>query len=131
MLTELTNKSFVERRKSKRFQIKEGGIALVTPPGPHSTTVGDIIDISMNGLSFNYVSNKALRNWAGDLAIASVEDRFYLRGLPSRSISDFEIAKSPFGSLSPRRHGLEFGELNREQTSCLEQFIMNHATGKV
>ncbi len=126
----LINKEFVERRKSKRFHVKEGGVALVTPPGQHATTVGDIIDISMNGLSFHYISDTALPSWAGELTIAMAEHKFYLRGLPTRSISDFEIARTPFGFLSPRRHGLEFDELTQEQTSCLEQFIINHATGK-
>ena len=126
-----TNNELAERRRDKRFKVMDGGVALVTPPGPHSTVVGDIIDISMNGLSFRYLADKALPAEAKELTIASARDKFYLRGLPIRAVSDFEIAKIPFGSLSPRRHGLEFGDLTDEQAARLESFIASHAAAEV
>jgi hypothetical protein len=125
-----TNNELAERRRDKRFKVMDGGVALVTPPGPHSTVVGDIIDISMNGLSFRYLADKALPAEAKELTIASARDKFYLRGLPIRAVSDFEIAKIPFGSLSPRRYGLEFGDLTEEQAARLESFIASHATAE-
>jgi hypothetical protein len=120
-------KHFVERRRHKRFHIHDGGIALVTPPGPCSTIVGHILDISLSGLSFRYVSDEGLNERASEVTIASAENQFYLRRLPIQTISDFEIAKMPFGTMSPRRHSLEFGELTDGQTSQLQRFIVNHA----
>jgi hypothetical protein len=123
----MVNRSeFVERRKFERFQVSDGGVALVTPPGPYSTVVGDIMDINMAGLSFRYVSDQTVSEKASELTIASPEHEIYLRNLPIETISDFEMAKMPFGSMSPRRHSLKFGELTEEQTSHLEHFIMNH-----
>jgi hypothetical protein len=126
-----TSSQVAERRRDKRFKVLDGGVALVTPPGPHSTIVGNIIDISMNGLAFQYLSDKPIPAGATELTIASARDKFYLRGLPVKAISDFEIAKVPFGSLSPRRHGLEFGDLTAEQASHLGNFIATHAEREV
>ena len=120
-----------ERRGHKRFRLQEGGVAFLTPPGPHSSTVGNIIDISMSGLSFLYIADEALPNGTSELTVTSPEDGFYLRKLPTRSISDFEIAKTPFGSMAPRRLCLKFGDLTQNQTSDLQCFIMTHATGEV
>ena len=125
-----TNNQLAERRRGRRFKVRDGGVALLTPPGPHSTIVGDIIDISRNGLSFRYLADKALPAEAKELTIASAPDKFYLRGLPVRAISDFEIATVPFSTLSPRRHGLEFGELTGEQAARLESFIASHAAAE-
>ena len=119
-------KTNVERRRHKRFHVRDGGIALVTPPGPSSTVVGHILDISLSGLSFRYVSDEGINERASEVTIASAENQFYLRRLPIQTISDFEIAKMPFGTMSPRRHSLEFGELTDGQVSQLEHFIMNH-----
>ena len=102
----------------------------MTPPGPHSTVVGDILDISMNGLSFRYLADKAIPCETTELTIAAAQDKFYLRGIPVKAVSDFEIAKLPFGSLSPRRRGLEFGPLTTTQISRLQDFIASHAVGE-
>ena len=120
---------FVERRKFERFQVNDGGVALVTSPGPYSTVVGDIMDISMAGLSFRYVSGQAVSEKVSELTIASPDYEICLRNLPIETISDFEMAKMPFGSMSPRRHSLKFGGLTEDQTSHLEHFIMNHTAG--
>jgi hypothetical protein len=117
----------VERRRHKRFPIRHGGIALVTPPGPSSTVVGHILDISLSGLSFRYVSDEGLSRSASEVTIASAENQFYLRRLPIQTVSDFEIAKMPFGTMSPRRHSLKFRELSDGQTSQLEDFITQYA----
>ena len=124
---ETTAEQFIERRRHKRYHIRDGGIALVTSPGPCSTVVGHILDISLNGLSFRYVSDEGLSEGASEVTIASPENHVYLRGLPIQAISDFEIAKMPFGTMSPRRFSLQFSALTDGQTSQLERFIVNHA----
>ncbi len=122
------NGNFVERRRHKRFKVEDGGVALLTPPGPRSTIVGHIIDISMTGLSFRYVADDVRLGPSCALTIALAEHEFYLRNLPIETVSDFEIARVPFGSMSPRRHSLRFGELSEEQTSHLEHFITEYST---
>ena len=116
-----------ERRRYERHAVKEGGIALLNPPGPTSTVVGHIIDISNHGLSFRYVAEGPVSTGVSKITIASPESRVYLRDLPMLSVSDFEIAKMPFGSLSPRRHSLKFGALTKGQESDLKRFIHRYA----
>lgn len=122
--------SGIERRHFKRFRLRDGGIALLTPRGPYTTIVGHILDISAGGLSFRYVSDVALGDRVCEVTLASGENKSYLRRLPVKTVSDFEIAKVPFGIMSPRRYGLKFGELTEEQTTCLKCFIAQHAAYK-
>ena len=128
---ETTNDTpFVERRHCERFRLRDGGIALMTPPGPHSTIVGQILDISTGGLSFRYISDVALGSKASEVTLVSAENKSYLRGLPVQAISDFEIAKMPFGIMSPRRYGLKFGKLSEQQVLHLRHFIVDHAADR-
>lgn len=120
----------IERRRSRRFRLRDNGIALLTPPGPHSTIVGHILDISTGGLSFRYVSDVALGDKASEVTLTSTDNKTSLRRLPVRTVSDFEIAKAPFGIMSPRRYGLKFGPLTEEQTSGLRRFIGQHAADR-
>jgi len=62
--------------------------------------------------------------------IIFADHSFYLPEVPIETISDFEIAKMPFISMTPRRRGLQFGELTHHQMSELEYFIQNHTTGE-
>jgi hypothetical protein len=115
-----------ERRKHERFSVREGGITLLTPSGPVSTIVGHILDISTGGLSFRYISDEPVSNDISRITIASPESRFYLRDLPMKTVSDFEIAAMPFGSLSPRRHSIQFGAMTESQQYELMHFIRSH-----
>ncbi len=127
LATDITYNPTVDRRRHKRFGVRDGGIALLAPRGPSSTVVGDILDISMAGLSFRYLADGAAPNSSSKVTIALPESTYYLRELPIETVSDFEIAKMPFGSLSPRRRSLKFGPLTPSQRSHLEYFIRNHA----
>jgi hypothetical protein len=121
----ITKKLF-ERRKYKRFQVKSGVVAVLTPRWPHPTMVGDVLDISSNGLALRYIADEAPSDRLSELTLVSPEHRFRLAKLPIRAVSDFEIAKVPFGFVAPRRLGLQFGELTQDQTSQLEYLIGNH-----
>ncbi len=46
-------KQRVEQRKHKRFKVLEGAFAALRAPWPHSTRLGQIIDIGMGGLAFS------------------------------------------------------------------------------
>jgi hypothetical protein len=119
-----------ERREHKRFQVQPGRVAVVTPRWPHSTIVGDILDISKRGLALRYVADEAPSNRSSDLTIVSAKPSFHLGKLPFKTVSDFEIAKVPFSSMAPRRLSLQFGELTQDQTARLEHFITTHTIGE-
>jgi hypothetical protein len=121
----------VERRKHKRFRVKPGAVAVLTPRWPHSTPVGDILDISTSGLALRYVTDEVRSSIPSELSIVCTNPGFYLRQVPVNAVSDFEMARTTFASMVPRRLGLQFGELMPGQVSQLEYFIQNHTTGEV
>jgi hypothetical protein len=117
----------VERRKHRRFQIRQGTyVALVPPYGK----VGPVIDISMGGLSFRYVDGKETTN-GSYINILLTEANFYLENVPVKTILDCEIPdKSASSAIAMRRCGLQFGGLTHNQASQLKFFIENYSIGE-
>jgi hypothetical protein len=121
-----------ERRKDKRFRVKEGALAAVRPYLVDRNPIGSIVDISMSGLSFTYFTNGEMAHELPELDLCFKDDGFYLGKIPFRIVSDFGI-DGP-GSLSPncmRRRGVKFGDLTERQSSLLESFIQTYAIGEV
>jgi len=122
-------KKIVERRKHKRFQVRDGAFAVLTP---HFYNWGQIIDISRGGLAFRYTGKELPPNVSCDLGISVANIGFYLGRLPFRAISDVELGNEvPYSLTRIRRCGGEFGELTLNQISELEYFIRNHTIGEV
>ncbi len=122
---------FNERRTHKRFEVREGRHALITPRWPHSTIVGDIVDISMAGLGLRHVSDWTFERGSCELDIACAAFHFYLRRLPMRVVSDSPVASHPSGGTTLRRLGLEFEALTSDMKHQLEAFIVEDAKGEV
>lgn len=119
-----------ERRRHKRFRVQPGRVAVLTPRWPHSTIVGDILDVSKRGLALRYMAHEAPSQRSSHLTIVSAKPSFYLRKLPFKTVSDFEIASVPFSSVAPRRLSLQFEALTQDQAASLEDFIATHTTGE-
>jgi hypothetical protein len=115
-----------ERRKHKRLQLKGDGVALLRIPSSHKTIVGEIMDISIDGVSFRYISGQEPDDGPSELSLVSADHSFYLGSLPISTVSDLEMAKIPFGSVSPRRRGLKFGKMGQNHRFALEHFIRNY-----
>jgi len=120
-----------ERRKHKRFRVQNGAFAVLTAfSWPHSTQkLGQIIDIGMGGLAFSYIASEEPSNGSLELSIFLAENRFHLRNIPFKTISDVETKKVPFSSITMKRSGVQFGELTPNQISQLKYFISNHTIG--
>ena len=119
----------VERRKHKRFRVQAGTCAVLVS---HFYKWGQIIDVSRGGLAFHYSGNTLPPNASSHLGISMADIGFYLRRIPFKVISDFEMAKEDYYSLKKtRRCGVEFGELTLNQMSQLEYFILNHSFAEV
>jgi hypothetical protein len=89
--------------------------------------VGQIIDISRGGLSFNYVPTPELQDESLELDIFLAGGSSYLYKVPFKAVSDSETdSDDPFPSLTMRRYGLQFGELTDSQTSRLKYFLENY-----
>jgi hypothetical protein len=116
-----------ERREHKRFRVQYDSFAVL---GPHSSRIGQIINISRGGLSFSYIAGEEQGNRAYELGILLAEHSLHLTKIPIETIWDQEAEQLPFSSLRMRLCGLQFGELRRNQVSQLEYFIENYATGE-
>ena len=124
-------KEMDERRKHKRFQVRNGAfVVLGTPPWPHSTKVGQIVDMSMGGLAFSYIAEQEPSNGSFELCIFLADSSFHLRKIPFETISDLETDEVPFSSITMKRSGVQFGELTPNQISQLKYFIQSHTIGE-
>jgi hypothetical protein len=123
-------KILVERRTYRRFKVKHPAFVVFnTQP----TRLGEILDISMNGLSFRYmVDSEEVVNQSRDLDILFGDDDFYLDRLPFSTVSDrLSDNGLPFSTMIMRRRGVRFGDLNDHQRGKLEYFIENNTNGEV
>ena len=123
-----TQELIVERRKYKRFRVQDGAFVMF---GPDSAKVGQIIDMSMGGLAFRYISSKEQSNRLFELDIFLTDRSFYLEKVPVKTISNLKIAnESPSVSTTTRRHGVQFENLTDNQISELRYFLWNHTIGE-
>jgi hypothetical protein len=129
--TTMSEEKVVDRRRHKRFRVKTGGLALLSPDWPHSTLVGDILDISPGGIAFQYVGDEPPRQEVCEVGLACSYSHFYLGKIPVKAVSDFSMAKVPFGSLVPRRLSLRFEKLTPDQSSGIQEYIKDHAVSLV
>ena len=125
-------KELMERRKHKRFQVQDSAFVVLRARWPHSTKVGQIIDMSRQGLAFRYIAGEERSNGSFELEILLGDHSFYLNKIPFITIADCEVANEvPFSCIQMRRTGVQFGDLAPNQISQIEYFIRNHTTGEV
>ena len=121
-----------ERRKYARFLVNEGALAFV------ASKYGKIIDVSMQGLSFEYIikANKPslihhfqTKNFTLDITF-SIYD-FCLVDLPIVVISDQEMktGSNHRAIMTKRRCGVHFKDLATNQESLLKRFIILNQFG--
>ena len=114
----------IERRKHRRLQVQDIAFAVLRDQGRQ---LGQIMDISMGGLAFNYIAGGGNDDSAFELDILLAYKGLYMKKIQFKTISDFQIAnKSPFSPITMRRHGVKFGKLTLKQTSMLKNFIQEH-----
>jgi hypothetical protein len=117
----------LERRESTRFQVQQGAFVAL---GPEYEKVGQIIDMSMGGLSFRYMAEYDVSTEAAELDIFMNDNGFYLKSVPFDTVSDCEPPENiPFSSIATRRCSVQFRELSPGQKSRLEAFIQHVAVG--
>lgn len=112
-------RSFSERRRYKRYAVRDG--ILVSTP----TRTGEMLDISMGGLSFRQVDHQK-RPEGFESVILFGEDELFLEDIPLKLIGDY-TEEPPAGYRQIRRIGAAFGELSSEQRERLRDFIQVHS----
>ena len=116
-----------ERRKYKRFQVPIGTFVGF---GPYFGKVGEILDLSLGGLSFRYMGIDE-PNGSSYLDIFLIDNDFYIRKLSFVTVTDFAtVTEMAPISTTLRRRGVKFRTLTRQQRSDLEHFIDRHAIGE-
>jgi len=103
-----------ERRRWKRFAVKEALLAVIDEPFPQ---LGEITDISEDGLAFRYSANKSLFKGLSNLDIFLVMSRSGIRDLAVDPRWELKIS----GKM--RKQGVQFCGLNDKQQSQLASLI--------
>jgi hypothetical protein len=138
----------IERREHKRFIAKSGTFALLRSTSIELSKIrdmgmgeiafavikskpvkmGQIVNISLDGLAFDYIEHRDEAVQVFKLDILFAADAFYLDKLLFRTIFDYAmVPKIPLNTFTIRRCGVQFGELDRLQKSRLEYFMSKHA----
>ena len=103
-----------ERRHKPRFRVNGDAIVVLKS---YPSTLGKLIDISMDGLSFRYIHNLERLDRTTVLDIFQSQAGFYLGRATFDTISSEKISDFV------RRLSVQIKGLNRNQKSRLEKFI--------
>ncbi|MEN8135297.1 MAG: PilZ domain-containing protein [Thermodesulfobacteriota bacterium] len=112
-MTDRKKKNTPERRKHQRFKAKSGTFK-------SESKSGDIVDISMGGLSFSYLEGDNWTDESFDCEMLMGEKDLCLEEIPLKIISDCAINR---GLSITRRCGVKFEKLTPKQMAQLEYFI--------
>lgn len=114
-----------DRRSYKRFKVMSGVFAV-------NSRFGQIIDISMGGISFRYIDKNGIAPQPEERGFIFSDDDLCLDNIPLRTISD-QVVNGGVSSQSTtvRRRSLEFGVLTSQQKNLLEHFIWVNTTGEI
>lgn len=117
----------VERRKNRRFQVKDKCFTVINPD---PVKLVPIIDISLGGLGFFFNGNEDWLNKTSKLEIMAADCSFYMEKLPFAVVSNSRAFPTQSTSLlEGRRYSLKFGHLQPNQKSRLKYFIRNYTEG--
>lgn len=113
-----------ERRQFKRFRPKDGTMAV----SDHA--LGPVTNISMGGLSFQYMAMASVTPILDILGIFLGSDDLLIDKIPTKVITDKMISQgSVFLKTSTRQCSIQFTNLSNSQRSNLEDFISTKTTG--
>ncbi len=122
----------IDRRKDSRYKVKDG-IFTVPTPWIQSSRLGNIIDVSMGGLAFQYflVRNMSFNDFM-KLDIYISGDGMILDNLPINIISDIELqgSEKQYMAIS-KRFGVQFRKFDQVKKTKLHRFIEHHTMHKV
>lgn len=94
---------------------------------PRLLELGPVIDISMGGLSVQYIENKKRITDSNVLSLAIPEEGLKLENIPFEVVSDTIKAQLP-DARNIRTRCVKFGKLSPYQTYQLEVFIKNYTS---
>lgn len=140
-----------ERRQHKRYQAKKRIFAVVSSSvhqlgkikkmskGEVALAVmkskpacmGEIVEISRNGLSFQHIDNGADLSQFSELDILYVDEDFLLSRLPFKTVNDTAIeGDAPFDVLSMKKLTVQFVDLTAKQKGQLDHLLEHYTAAK-
>ena len=88
--------------------------------------MGQILDLSLKGLCFNYIANEDAVPEGAEVDILYAVDNFYLP-LPCRVVREAtEANELPFTPIVMKRRAVAFEDLSIEQERALSRFLQAH-----
>jgi len=125
-------KRTIERRKNKRYKAVEGAYAAISP---NSHKLGQIIDLSMGGLSFKYIDTSngdEESEKTPETAVFLSSMGYYVGDLPFQIIADYEVTNTPsFSSMKVRKRHVKFSDLSFKQLFDLDYYLRNNVSEQV
>jgi c-di-GMP-binding flagellar brake protein YcgR len=116
----------MERRKFTRFRAQKNAYAALRGD---DTKVGKIYDISLNGMAFRYLAEKACSETFSQVDIFLSDNGFHLSGVPCAIVCNEKECEYISAKIIPYRCGLKFEKMNEKQQHKLDFFLNNHTTG--
>ena len=111
-----------DRRYTKRHRVPEQRFVAVN--SETQETLGEILDISAQGLAFIYRVDNSTALESNLLDILSDAGHHQVGPLPYRNMNDFDyLLGYTFDARLMRRRGVKFEKLSENQISDIEQFI--------
>lgn len=145
----MTAQSFdTERRKAPRYVVKAHTFAVVRSNESNDmgaldkmshgqvgialfkskpAKMGQIMDLSLRGLRFNYIVNNENLPESEEIDILFSEGSFYLGALPCRIVREkTETNELPFTPIVMKQRAVAFENLSADQEKALRRFISTH-----
>ena len=117
-----------ERRKHKRFRVQTGAFAALCP---QFNIIGQIVDISTDGLAFRYVAREERSKESSKLSILLTDGSFCFDKIPFEAIWDASMPHEfSLGDITLRQCGVQFGELTHSQKVDLQYFMGRYSIGE-
>lgn len=125
-----------ERRQHPRYSARNGTYVSMLPA---STCMGQLVDVSIGGLSFRYIEHDG-GEWRGDETHVFIgDDSVYLDRIRTTIIEDFPVYERslfdlpglpPRSARRVRQRRVRFDGLTRDQKAQLEYFLRYRTEGR-
>jgi hypothetical protein len=148
----MTNKIEKDRRQYRRYRVSNRLFAIVRSDmhlfdrfesmskgeiamaiiKSKPTHMGEIVEISRGGLSFQYIDTDRILSQPCELDILFIDEDFHLSGLPFQAVEDRSIkSDAPFDVLRMKRLTVKFCGLTSKQKLKLDHLLKNYTSGKI
>ncbi len=119
----------LQKRTEKRYKVRD--LTFVKLRSETKIEIGQLLDISMEGLAFRYfIDNKQSRKYH-DLGLFLSGGGFSIDQIPFKAVSNIELANnSQFSTIILKRYGVQFEKLTPDQTNRLDHFLLNYTLGE-